>query len=218
MTKCIRVPKNIGETVRSYLVSHGYLDIGSKIRVDNDYIFIPVVCDTIQGYKTIDAEMDVQKGRTLGYQYIADVPNTFRKLIPRSFDIVGDIAMIRLPHDLIPYKYKIGEALIRANSSIRVVFLDLGVKGVFRVRDLERIAGKGLSETIYKEFGICLYVDPTKVYFNPRLSSERSRIASLVKEGEIIIDMFAGVAPFGIMMCKLSKPKIVYSIDINPNA
>jgi tRNA (guanine37-N1)-methyltransferase len=39
-----------------------------------------------------------------------------------------------------------------------------------------------------------------------------------VKDGEVIIDMFAGVAPFGLVICKRAGPKIVYSIDINPDA
>jgi tRNA (guanine37-N1)-methyltransferase len=39
-----------------------------------------------------------------------------------------------------------------------------------------------------------------------------------VKEGETIIDMFAGVAPFGLVICKRARPKVVYSIDLNPEA
>ena len=99
-----------------------------------------------------------------------------------------------------------------------MVFHDYGVKGDFRIRDLEKIAGEGTSETVHKEFGVKLYTDPSKVYFNPRLSSERSRIAGLVKDGEIVIDMFAGVAPFGTVIGKLAKPSVIYSIDLNPEA
>ena len=71
---------------------------------------------------------------------------------------------------------------------------------------------------MHKEFGVKLYTDPSKVYFNPRLSSERYRIANLVKDGEVVIDMFAGVAPFGTVIGKLANPSVVYSIDLNPEA
>ena len=126
--------------------------------------------------------------------------------------------MIKLPAELMPYKGEIGRALMKVNRSIRTVFLDSGVKGEFRVRDLERIAGSGPSETVHREFGVRLFTDPSKVYFNPRLSSERSRIASLVKDGETVIDMFAGVAPFGTVICRIAHPSAVYSIDLNPEA
>ncbi|MBO4568758.1 MAG: 50S ribosomal protein L11 methyltransferase, partial [Candidatus Methanomethylophilaceae archaeon] len=97
-------------------------------------------------------------------------------------------------------------------------FSDSGVKGDFRIRDLERLAGTGGSETVHKEFGVRIFTDPSKVYFNPRLSSERSRIASSVADGETVIDMFGGVAPFGTVICRLAKPEAVYSIDLNPEA
>jgi tRNA (guanine37-N1)-methyltransferase len=61
-------------------------------------------------------------------------------------------------------------------------------------------------------------VDPRKAYFNPRLSNERRRIASLVRDGEVIVDMFSGVGPFAIMIAKLSRPNLVYAIDLNPEA
>ena len=50
------------------------------------------------------------------------------------------------------------------------------------------------------------------------LASERKRVAGLVKPGEIVVDMFAGVAPFSIMIARYAKPKIVYAIDKNKEA
>ncbi|MGD1059875.1 MAG: methyltransferase [Methanomassiliicoccales archaeon] len=87
-----------------------------------------------------------------------------------------------------------------------------------RVRDLEIIAGDANTETTHIEFGIKLLVDPAKAYFNPRLANERMRVASLVKNGETVLDMFAGVGPFSIMISKHARPGVVYAIDINPDA
>ena len=61
-------------------------------------------------------------------------------------------------------------------------------------------------------------VDLAKCYFSPRLLYERSRLAGLVKEGEIVVNMFAGVGCFSIIIAKKAFPTQVYSIDINPNA
>jgi tRNA (guanine37-N1)-methyltransferase len=218
MVKCVRVPKRDGERVRSQLVSGDLLDLGSKIRADGDFLLIPILCDGFEDYEVVDAEMEVQEHKASDYREVAEVPEGQRDILPSSFDVVGDVAMIKVPDELWDHRCTIGDALIKVNRNIRVVFHDYGVKGDFRIRDLEKIAGEGSSETVHKEFGVKLYTDPSKVYFNPRLSSERSRIANLVQDGETIIDMFAGVAPFGTVIGKLSRPKVVYSIDLNPEA
>ncbi len=218
MARCVRVPKKEGEQVRSRLVTEDLLDLDSKIRSDGDCLLIPIRCDEFEGYEVIDADLEVQEHKVSDYTEIVHVPEELRPLLPSSFDVVGDVAMLKVPEELTAYRKEIGDALIKVNRNIRVVFHDNGVKGDFRIRDLEKISGEGTSETVHKEFGVRLYTDPSKVYFNPRLSSERSRIAGLVKDGETIIDMFAGVAPFGTVIGKLSNPKVIYSIDLNPEA
>ena len=218
MVKCVRVLKKDGESVRSRLVAEDLLDLDSKIRAEGDYLLIPIRCDSFDGFEVVDRDMEVQEHKVLDYTEIVEVPDDLKQYLPSSFDVVGDVAMLKVPDELWDYRNQIGEALIKVNRNIRVVFHDYGVKGDFRIRDLEKIAGDGSSETIHKEFGVKLYTDPSKVYFNPRLSSERARIAKLVKDGETIIDMFAGVAPFGTVIGKMANPKIIYSIDLNPEA
>ncbi len=218
MTRCIRVPKRDGEGVRSRLFEKGLLDLGIRIRPDGDSLLIPVLCDSYMGYEAEDAKMQVQQHRPTDYRKVTDVPGELRELLPSSFDIVGDVAMIKIPDKLVLYAKGIGETLLKVNRNLRIVFWDHGVKGEFRIRDLERIAGTGTSETIHREFGVELHTDPTRVYFNPRLSGERSRIAELVEDGETVIDMFGGVAPFGTVICHLAEPSAVYSIDLNPEA
>jgi len=218
MVRCVRVPKREGESVRSRLVSEDLLDLDSKIRADGDFLLIPIRCDSFDNYETVDVELEVQEHKVSDYTEVARIPDDLRDKLPSSFDVVGDVAMLKVPEELWDYRNEIGRALIEVNKNIRVVFHDYGVKGDFRIRDLEKLAGEGSSETIHKEFGVKLYTDPSRVYFNPRLSSERSRIAKLVKDGETIIDMFAGVAPFGTVIGKLASPAAVYSIDLNPAA
>lgn len=218
MTLCLRVPKEYGESVRSELMSQGKLDLAHKISSDGDCILIPVICESFGGYPVVEFDAEGQECRPKEYRDIVDIPDGLRELLPSSFDVVGDVAMIKIPDELLPYSAAIGDALVETNRNIRAVFRDSGVKGDFRIRDLTKIAGEGGSETVHKEFGVRLFTDPSKVYFNPRLSSERSRIAGLVEDGEVIIDMFGGVAPFGTVIGKLAHPSAIYSIDLNPDA
>lgn len=92
------------------------------------------------------------------------------------------------------------------------------MSGSYKLRELIHLAGEERSETIYKEHGCRFKVDIRKVFITPRLNYEHLRVAKLVREGEIVINMFAGVGTFSIIMARLSRPRVVHSIDINPHA
>lgn len=216
--RCIRIPKKEGEFIRSRLVDADLLDNRYKIRADGDFLEIPVLCDSFEGYEARESQAEEREVRPVDYKEILDFPDWLAEELPNSYDIIGDVALIKLSDVLLPYKEQIGEALMEVSSSLRAVMLDDGVKGELRVRKLEKIAGSGSSETIHKEFGTKIATDPSLVYFNPRLAGERARTALEVKKGETIIDMFAGVAPFPVVISKLARPKIVYAIDLNPEA
>lgn len=136
-----------------------------------------------------------------------------------SFDMVGDIAVIKLPDSLLPKKNRVGEALMEVHGNLKSVLLQTGpVEGEFRTRDLEHIAGESETETIHKEHGCSFKVDLEKVYFSPRLANERMSIAEQVEPGETVVNMFAGVGCYSILIARHSNPEKVYSIDKNPVA
>jgi len=218
MRSCIRVPKKEGEYVRAELLSKGLFDTGRKIGSDGGFLLMPILADGYEGYETVEADLEQLEQTPTDYRDIVDVPEEIKQELPTSFDVIGDVAIVKLPEPLIRYKKQIGEAMMFVNRSLRIVMMDSGVKGDLRIRELEQIAGGGGSETVHKEFGVRMIVDPSKIYFNPRLATERSRIAAMVKDGEVIIDMFAGAAPFGLVICKTARPSVVYSIDLNPDA
>lgn len=136
-----------------------------------------------------------------------------------AFDIIGDIAIFKVPQELEKYKKLIGQRLLESLKSIRSVWCQVGpVSGEYRIRELEHVAGESRSITIYKEHGCSFKVDITKVYFSPRLSTERLRIAQLVEEGEEVFNMFAGVGTFSIIIAKKKERVRVYSSEKNPDA
>jgi tRNA (guanine37-N1)-methyltransferase len=135
-----------------------------------------------------------------------------------AFDQVGEIIIVRIPESLLPKKKIIGEKLLEQVKTARSVFYQSSsVEGDFRTRDLEIIAGEDNTVTEYKEFGCRFIVDVEKTFFSPRLSTERDRIANLVQDGEIVVNMFGGVGMFSIIAAKRKKCT-VYNIDINPIA
>ena len=214
---CIAVPREKAEKVRQEMMEKKLLRTDLKIRHDRQYVYIPVV----DGADIKDAAL-----KKMDFEEVKKEKN-FRELIEpnlpggvkiSSFDVIGDIAIVRLPEELIEHKEKIGNAILSAHKSIKVVCMDNGVVDDYRVRDVKVIAGEERTETLHKEHGVKIKVDIAKVYYSPRLATERYRIARYVKEGDVVIDMFAGVAPFSLIIAKLSRPSRVYAIDINPVA
>jgi len=216
----LKVPKGKGEHVRKKLLEGDLLDVSLKVRREGDLVLFPVTSGTAGdlGCELAEEEFEERELAESDYKDLVDVPSDIRDVLPTSFDVIGEVAIIKLPEELLPYKAQVGLALRRAFPRLTTVALDKGVKGELRVRDLEVIAGGPSTETLHTEYGIRLLVDPARTYFNPRLSNERFRVARLVKPGEVVIDMFAGVGPFAIMMARHAAPKAVYAIDLNPDA
>lgn len=136
-----------------------------------------------------------------------------------SFDVIGDIAIIKIPEEAREFEREIGEAIMAINRHVKAVFAqETPVSGTFRLRGLRYVAGEDRTVTVHKEHGCLFKVDVARVYFSPRLSYERARVASLVKPGEFVLNMFAGVGTFSIIIAKRQPTARVVSIDVNPAA
>jgi len=137
--------------------------------------------------------------------------------IYNSYDIAGDIAIIRITEMSKKFCPVIAEAIMRVHNNVKTVLAQVSpVHGDFRLRKLEYIDGEDRTATIHKESGCLFSVDVEKCYFSPRLLYERMRIAKQVRNGEIVVNMFAGVGCFSIVIAKHSNAEKVYSIDVNP--
>ncbi len=217
---CLKSPKEEAESIRKKLLQYGILDQSLRIKHEDDFVIFPITSADILGIELEAGEDDFEPREMVETDYtkLVELPKRLKCLLPTSFDVIGDVAIIKLPDELLPYSAEIGKAFLEASPRLRSVALDRGVKGEWRVRDLEVIGGERDTETSHTEYGARFLVDPSKAYFNPRLANERRRIASLVRNGERVIDMFAGVGPFAIMIAKYADPEAVFAIDLNPEA
>lgn len=138
------------------------------------------------------------------------------KLLYKSYDIVGEIAIIRFPKVLQKRRQIIAEAIMQIQKHIKTVLYQAGpVSRDLRLRKLKWIAGERKTETTHREHGCVFKVDLERCYFSPRLSYERMRISKHVQPNEVIVNMFSGVGCYSILMAKHSEAKKIYSIDIN---
>lgn len=140
--------------------------------------------------------------------------------IYNSYDIVGDIAIIKTSREDIVNAKKAAEAILKLYPhQVRTVLLQTGaVQGDFRVRDLQFLAGEEKSITLHKESGCNFKVDLKNCYYSPRLLFEHQRVANLVLPKEVVVNMFAGIGCFSVFIAQKAKSAKVYSIDINSAA
>ena len=139
--------------------------------------------------------------------------------VPASYDIVGDIAIIRLSCVSCQKVYDVAKALMAIHKNVKTVLAQVNpITGNLRLRRLMHLAGENRTTTVHRESGCSFSVDVKKCYFSPRLSNERLRLASLVKPRETVVNMFAGVGCFSIIIAKHISTARVFSIDVNPAA
>lgn len=136
-----------------------------------------------------------------------------------SYDVVGDIAIIRLPDQSMHNSSSIAEAIMCIHKNVKTVLAQTSpITGEYRLRKLAYVAGENKTLTTHKE-SCCLFtVNIERCYFSPRLFHERKRIAGLIKAGEVVLNMFAGVGCYSTIIAKHSNANKVHSIDINPVA
>lgn len=211
----IRVPRTEAETTRRRLMELDVLRIDLAVAKEGDDVVFPVADSCGPTMPTIPHDFEPRVLRPTGYQELLDWPADRLAIAPRAFDQVGDIVVVKVPPDLADHAEELGDALLEFHKA-RAVFHDGGVKDPYRVRDLLLISGEGEALTQVSENGVRLWVDLSRAYFSPRLASERERVADQVEAGEHVVDLFGGVAPFGVQAAKLGAT--VDSVDLNPDA
>ncbi len=230
---CLKVPKTEGEIALNIVDKLGLFDKTLIIqKTEADSLCIPLIRELVGAEKAVLENQlpkfqlvthvfheKMRREKTLAEVLSADLPPYLLASLPRALDVVGDIAIIEIPTELESHKVVVGEAILKTHRGVRVVLAKAGtIKGTFRLRDYEFIAGEHRTTTVHKEYGCTYYVDVAKAYFSPRLSNEHERVAQLVGEGEVVVDLFAGVGPFAAPIAKKNRTAKVYAIDINPDA
>lgn len=145
-----------------------------------------------------------------------------------TYDLIGSIAILKFPEKTsLKKKKKYASEFLSGHRSIKTVLEKAEkVKGRLRISKTKFLAGENKRETVYIENGCRFRFNVDETYFSPRLAGERLRIADEIasksgKKTKILV-MFAGVAPFSIVigrvLKKLGKKAEIVSNEINRKA
>jgi len=151
------------------------------------------------------------------------IPDSLLDLVPRSFDVIGSkqeaVAIIEVPEEIRDYEEAIAHAVMRVQKNVAsVLSKESGRAGEFRIREMRLIAGDPDTEVLHRESGCAFRLDPKTVYFSPRESQERGRIAEGTADGEEVLVMFSGVGPLPIRIAKHRPDVRATAIELNPYA
>lgn len=209
MSDHLKISKKDAQGILGILRKGTWIDNGSQIQRDPDYVYVPLARadfgDALRGWdwKVVSMVPVQSKAKHLP------------KLAGGAFDLIGRIAITKIRDE--ERANSLADSLMETHPNITSVYLDRGITGPYRLRDLELLRGEKNTETEYKENGLIFRLDVSKVYFSPRLATERMFVSKEAREGEHVIDMFAGIGAFSMNIAKVAKASVV-AIDSNPDA
>lgn len=138
--------------------------------------------------------------------------------LPKGYQIIGKILLLKLDKKLIKHRRLIGKTIMDILPYIHTVCLAKDIRGNVRKPEVEVVAGCRKTQTMNKEHECKFLLDVSDIMWSQGNKNEKIRLTKIIKPGETIVDMFAGIGYFSIILAKYCKPKKIYAIDINPKA
>ena len=165
--------------------ANGWLGETGVVEVDGRHRGLPLHDDAPseqdpfwEGFPHVDLEPK-NRGPTHWTEHLPDhLQSLPESTWPNSYEIMGDILILKLDEKAQPHAQAIAEAMLTQIPPLRLVCADDGVMGDFRVRDLTLIHsrdGSTTTKTRVKENDQVVDVDPGEVYYSARLAHQRNK-------------------------------------------
>ena len=208
------VPLRHGEVARRRLIELGLLHRDVKVRCERNLLYLPLT--SVPSVPLDDPFLPACRIESVEFEEVSRIVDVKEILgYAPSFDVFGDIAILGASSQ---DPLAEADAIIKAHKHISSVFQSTApLAGEFRIRSLTRLRGEERTRTTYREHGIVYRLDVAEVYFTPRLGTERERITGGIRSG-VVLDMFAGIGPFSILIGKRHPNVKVIAVDKNKSA
>jgi tRNA wybutosine-synthesizing protein 2 len=135
--------------------------------------------------------------------------------MPAGYQRMGRVLLLRLPGRFRPYYPVLGRAW-REELGVSTVLAQSGpVEGELREPRVDLIAGTE-TETEVVEHGVRWKFDAARIMFAGGNRTERHRAEALVRPGETVVDLFAGIGYFAIPAARSGRASRVIAVEKNP--
>lgn len=206
---CVRAAREDGESIRQLLAAADAISGEYEIEVVDDEIYIPLDPDADPKaaapdaiFEVVDREPPRRDSQTLPEDLLGFEP---------SYERLGDIVILDEDDD--ERAHRIADAILESDLRAETVLNRASpIEGDLRIRQWDVLGGDG-TETIHREYGCAYELDIARMYFSPRLATERHRVVADVAPEERVFDMFAGVGPFVVPAAKRGADCV--GVDLN---
>jgi len=202
------------------------VDRGMRIQRDGDEVVVPVTSgllpDDISERFEIRIEERADRRRFVRESPIVEIGNDLAEQgldraiierLPNNWEMLGDVLVIKLPEELMPSKKIIAEAYANVLGA-KSVLRDLGaIHGEERQPEMELLLGTD-TEATHLENGVLYSLDAANIMFSSGNVDERTRMGSIECDGEVVLDMFAGIGYLSLPMAVHHDPKRIYACEI----
>lgn len=143
------------------------------------------------------------------------LPRELVSLLPKHWVQIGDVLILPLREELLPYKREIAEVYAQV-LEVKTVLRKGRILGELREPHYEVIYGDD-TVTVHRENGILYKLDAARIMFSPANVKERIRMAGIARPDELVVDMFAGIGHLSLPIAKHCGARVI-AIEKNPYA
>jgi tRNA wybutosine-synthesizing protein 2 len=230
--RVVRVRRTDVDEALQRLLSADVVERGLKVSRRGDHALIPVVVEPpaslLEGIEHQMGDVDLEElaprdrlrtplervardAREAGWSEdeVAALPDRWERL--------GRLVLLRVPGSLSQREVDMAGLYARVLGVDAVLAEEGPVTGVERRPSVRLIWGEG-TVTVHREHGVEYQFDASRQMFSKGNVGERLRMGRTVREGETVVDMFAGIGYFTLPIAVMGSPAEVHAAEIDPEA
>lgn len=221
-----KIPRAEAEAFRKRLARQGMVRKDRRIADRDGCVLIPLLDSADAAYvaslggEVVDGDAEERTCYISPFEQARQalaLPPELDALLPRRWEKVGDVLVLRMPPQLLGRRAEVAQAYAEAVGARAAVRETGRISGVHRTPEIEVLWGQD-TETVHFENGLYYKLDTARLMFSSGNIDEKLRMAALDCRGETVVDMFAGIGYWTLPFAVHARAAEVIACEINPVA